>query len=90
MMAARRAGRFPCARTRIQPAMLRAEAEEGTWDPPIVKTSAVKGEGIDKLIAVVAKHLAWLRSSGELNERLRTIAGEEVAARAKRAPAPRR
>jgi LAO/AO transport system kinase len=54
---------------------------EGGWDPPVVKTSALKGEGIDNLIHAIAKHRAWLESSGELAERLRTIAGEEVAAR---------
>lgn len=55
--------------------------EEGGWDPPVVKTSALKGEGIDNLIRAIAKHRAWLESSGEWAERLRVIAGEEVAAR---------
>lgn len=53
----------------------------GGWEPPVVKTSALKGEGIDNLLAAIEKHRAWLESSGELRERLRTIAGEEVAAR---------
>ncbi|HZN96961.1 MAG TPA: methylmalonyl Co-A mutase-associated GTPase MeaB [Gemmatimonadales bacterium] len=41
------------------------------WEQPVVLTSAVKGEGIDQLVAGLDRHYAWLTSSGELQQRRR-------------------
>ena len=45
-----------------------AERPEGAWRPPIVKTVAQKGEGVDEVVAEIDKHRAWLESSGELGD----------------------
>jgi LAO/AO transport system kinase len=43
-----------------------AERSEGDWRPPIVKTIAAKGEGLDEVVAEIDRHAEWLRSTGEL------------------------
>ncbi len=39
-----------------------AERPEGAWKPPIVKTVAQKGEGLDEVVAEIERHRAWLES----------------------------
>ena len=39
------------------------------WRPPVVKTSASNGDGIDELMAAVAKHRDWATRSGEAERR---------------------
>src|SRR5437763_11681189 len=34
------------------------------WAPPVVKTVAARGEGIDDIVAALDKHHAWLTESG--------------------------
>jgi len=51
-----------------------------TWQPPIVKTVASKGEGIDEVIAALAKHREWLVASGRLDARRRVRAADEIEA----------
>ena len=46
------------------------EAERG-WMPPIVRTVASIGEGVEEVAEAVARHRAHLESSGELAERRR-------------------
>ena len=41
------------------------------WDQPVILTAAVKGEGIDQLVAGLDRHHEWLSSSGELQQRRR-------------------
>lgn len=41
------------------------------WTPPVMLTVAVKGEGIDELIAALDRHHEWLEQSGALLERRR-------------------
>jgi LAO/AO transport system kinase len=43
--------------------------QPGAWRPPIVKTSAARGEGIDDVRAALAKHRGWLERTGELQQR---------------------
>ncbi|HKS25512.1 MAG TPA: methylmalonyl Co-A mutase-associated GTPase MeaB [Thermoanaerobaculia bacterium] len=45
--------------------------EHGDWVPPIVKTVASLGKGIDELDAAIAKHYDYLAASGELDRRNR-------------------
>jgi LAO/AO transport system kinase len=50
------------------------------WRPPIVKTVASTGDGIDDLLDAVARHRDHLRDSGLLEERRRRRAGDEIEA----------
>lgn len=62
-------------------AMIRLGARpEGAWVPPVVKTVAASGDGIDALTAAIDEHRAWLLSSGQLAERRIRRAREEVSA----------
>jgi LAO/AO transport system kinase len=45
--------------------------EHGDWVPPIVKTVASLGKGVDELDAAIAKHYEYIRASGELDRRNR-------------------
>jgi LAO/AO transport system kinase len=49
------------------------------WEPPVVKTSAVTGEGVADLVEAIDGHRAWLRESGELPMRERRIAATQLA-----------
>jgi LAO/AO transport system kinase len=52
----------------------------GDWRPPIVKTVASRGEGVDEVVEALEKHRAWLVSTGELAERRHRRVCEEVEA----------
>ncbi len=45
-----------------------------TWRPPVVRTSAETGEGIEALFETIDQHRAHLQASGELAERARRTA----------------
>jgi len=57
-----------------------AERAEGAWKPPIVKTVAQRGEGLDEVAAEIDRHRGWLESSGELDRRRRRRARDEIEA----------
>lgn len=49
----------------------------GDWRPPIVKTVASRGEGIDEVVEALEKHRAWMEENGVLMlRRERRAAGE--------------
>ncbi|MEY9967696.1 LAO/AO transport system kinase [Streptacidiphilus sp. MAP12-16] len=50
----------------------------GDWRPPIVKTVAARGEGIDELVESLEKHRAWMDEHGELTIRRQRRAAQEV------------
>jgi len=52
----------------------------GAWRPPIVKTVAVRAEGLDDLLAALAKHRDWLTRSGEFRRRRHARASAEIEA----------
>ncbi len=52
----------------------------GAWRPPILRTVASRGEGIDDLVAAMDRHRDWLVRTGELDRRRRERAGAEVEA----------
>ena len=56
------------------------ERSEGDWQPPILKTVASKPEGLDEVAAEIARHFAWLESSGALAGRRTRRARDEVEA----------
>jgi LAO/AO transport system kinase len=51
--------------------MMSLVEEHGDWVAPIVKTVALKSEGIEELDAAIAKHHEYLEGSGELIRRNR-------------------
>ena len=53
-------------------------AEMDSWTPPVLATVAVKGEGLDELIAALDRHFHYLEQSGELLERRRMRLRERV------------
>jgi GTPase len=57
-----------------------ARRDEGAWKPPIVTTTAVKGEGIADLTAKMDAHWSWLEASGEKQARRLARAREEITA----------
>lgn len=57
-----------------------AQRPAGAWRPPIVKSTATLGEGIDSLTAEVGRHLEYLRTSGELAVRRTRRARAEIEA----------
>ncbi|GES30654.1 methylmalonyl Co-A mutase-associated GTPase MeaB [Streptomyces angustmyceticus] len=50
----------------------------GDWRPPIVKTVAARGEGVDEVVEALEKHRAWMEERGVLAERRRSRAAHEV------------
>ncbi|MCQ4045019.1 methylmalonyl Co-A mutase-associated GTPase MeaB [Streptantibioticus rubrisoli] len=50
----------------------------GDWRPPIVKTVAARGEGIDEVVEALEKHRAWMEERGVLAERRLRRAALEV------------
>jgi LAO/AO transport system kinase len=52
----------------------------GSWRPQIVKTIADRGEGIDGVLAVIAKHTEWLIAHGEQERRRHARAAAEIEA----------
>ncbi|WP_406282600.1 methylmalonyl Co-A mutase-associated GTPase MeaB [Embleya sp. NBC_00896] len=52
----------------------------GDWRPPIVKTVASRGEGVDDVVEALEKHRAWMEGSGELTRRRQRRVADEVEA----------
>ncbi|MET7885186.1 methylmalonyl Co-A mutase-associated GTPase MeaB [Streptomyces avermitilis] len=50
----------------------------GDWRPPIVKTVAARGEGIDEVVEALEKHRAWMEEHGVLTERRLARASQEI------------
>jgi len=60
--------------------MLTLGVARNDWKPPIVRTVAATGEGIDELVDAVARHQAYARESGERERRRADSARVEVEA----------
>ena len=52
--------------------------EPGLWRPPVVKTVAQQGQGIDEVVEAIEKHTSWMKESGTLRERRIRRAGDEI------------
>ena len=52
--------------------------EPNLWRPPVLKTVAQQGQGIDEVIEAIEKHTAWMEESGALRERRVRRAGDEI------------
>ena len=58
--------------------MLQMAQPGGGWRPPVVRATATSGEGVPEVWQAVVDHRAHLQSSGDLDERRRRRAAEEV------------
>ena len=58
-------------------------APAGSRRPPILKTIAFKGDGLDKVADAVAKHRQWLEESGELQKHRESNVRHQVLATAR-------
>ncbi len=54
--------------------------EPGDWRPTVVKTVAMRGEGIEELVEAIDKHQAWLIGTGELRARRVNRTAREIEA----------
>jgi LAO/AO transport system kinase len=50
------------------------------WIPPVIKTVATEGKGMDSLAESIGKHAAYLRESGDWSARDRSRLGSEMEA----------
>jgi LAO/AO transport system kinase len=64
----------------IQGMLSLGERGPGEWRPQVVRATAVRGEGIDDVVAAVEKHRAWLEKSGTLRAVHEKRAAVEVEA----------
>ncbi len=69
---------------RLQTLTFHDQVDAATWKPPVIATSTVTGEGIDKVMSTIADHRHWLQTSGALRERKRVIATAELTGRVRR------
>jgi LAO/AO transport system kinase len=58
--------------------MLDMDSNMGEWRPPIVRTVAANGDGVDELWSTIAKHRAYLEESGTLEQRRAKRLTEEL------------
>ncbi|MGA8979229.1 MAG: methylmalonyl Co-A mutase-associated GTPase MeaB [Pedococcus sp.] len=54
--------------------------EPHLWRPPVVKTIAAQGQGVDHVMEALDKHVAWMEETGTLRERRVRRAGDEIEA----------
>jgi len=59
-------------------ALARDAEDENSWHPPIVKTVAQTGQGVDEVVERLDKHRTWLESTGELARRRIGRARDEI------------
>jgi LAO/AO transport system kinase len=64
----------------IQGMLALGDREPGDWRPQVVRATAVRGEGIDDVVAAIEKHRAWLTDTGNLRLRRERRAAGEVEA----------
>ncbi len=52
--------------------------EAGEWRPPVLKTVASRGEGLEEMLDALTAHASWLAESGEGPRRRRARAADEI------------
>lgn len=60
--------------------MLDLDTPGGQWRPPVLLTTAFRGEGVEEMWKAVSSHGSYLRSSGELQRRRHRRLTDEVVA----------
>jgi LAO/AO transport system kinase len=66
--------------TDIQGMIALGERAPGQWRPQVIRTVAIRGEGIDDLLTAIGKHGTWLAEHDELRVRREARAAAEVEA----------
>lgn len=61
------------------------DAVAPVWEPPVLPTVAVKGEGVAEVVAALDRHHAFLETSGRLSERRRERLADRTRAVVERA-----
>jgi GTPase len=64
---------------------IRSSAEAPSWEPPVLLTVALRGEGITQLVEALDRHRAYLEASGTLQERRRARLAERTRTAVNRA-----
>jgi LAO/AO transport system kinase len=64
----------------IQGMLALGERAAGDWRPQVLRATAVRGEGIDEVVAAIGKHRGWLSDTGNLRLRRERRAAGEVEA----------
>ncbi|MBB2942076.1 LAO/AO transport system kinase [Actinoplanes lutulentus] len=64
----------------IQGMLALGDRGPGDWRPQVTRAVAVKGEGLDDVVAAIGKHREWLESTGNLQVRRERRAAAEVSA----------
>jgi GTPase len=64
----------------LEQAVAMAADGQAGWTRPVVPTVAVRGEGVDELVAALDAHRAWLDETGERARRRRARAAAEIEA----------
>jgi LAO/AO transport system kinase len=54
------------------------DMKEGDWLPPIIKTVATRGEGVEELIDAIERHRQYVIDSGQLEQKRRRHLRDEV------------
>ena len=54
--------------------------QPGDWRPPILRTVASRGEGMDEVVDALDKHRTWLEETGNLRASRRRRAADEIEA----------
>ncbi|CAM3451855.1 methylmalonyl Co-A mutase-associated GTPase MeaB [Nocardioides dubius] len=67
-------------RRELRSALALSARAEGSWERPVLMTTAHDGGGIEEVVAALDDHAGWLRSTGELGRRRQRRAREEVEA----------
>jgi len=64
----------------LEQAIAMAPEDPGGWRRPVIATVAVRGDGVDDLVAALDAHRVWLDGSGDRVRRRRARAAAEVEA----------
>ena len=64
----------------IQGMLALGERQPGGWRPQVVRAAAIRGDGVDEVLAAIEKHRDWLAASGNLRLRRERRAAAEVEA----------
>jgi len=60
--------------------MMLGLADVEGWEPPILRTVASRGEGVQEVMDAILRHIRWLSESGELERRRRAHLRQRVEA----------
>ena len=62
----------------VEGVITEASGQQASWRPPVLKTSALRSEGIEELIAAIEEHWRYQSASGVRQHRERARAADEL------------